>query len=85
MSDLLYISSILKGLLQRVQAAVETFLFWDEEVRAYEQREVCDQHLISLYIINSLVTWQVTRRKKIINQGKLISFNSQNRTKQWPL
>ncbi|XP_020616424.1 uncharacterized protein LOC110054378 [Orbicella faveolata] len=27
------------GLLQRVQAAVETFLFWDEEVRAYEQRE----------------------------------------------
>lgn len=28
-----------EGLLQRVQAAVETFLFWDEEVRAYEQRE----------------------------------------------
>lgn len=28
-----------EGLLQRVQAAVEIFLFWDEEVRAYEQRE----------------------------------------------
>ena len=63
---LTYISSILKGLLQRVQAAVETFLYWDEEVRAYEQREVCDQHLISSYIINRLVTWQVTRIESLI-------------------
>lgn len=34
---------ILKGLLQRVQTAVETFIYWDEEVRTYEQREVCEQ------------------------------------------
>ena len=40
---------ILKGLLQRVQTAVETFIYWDEEVRTYEQREVCEQQYFFIH------------------------------------
>ena len=47
-------SLILKVLLQRVQTAVEKFLFWDEQVRAYEQMKVGDQHLISPFNVNTL-------------------------------
>lgn len=31
---------MLQGLLHRVQSAVAKFLYWEEEVRAYEQMKV---------------------------------------------
>lgn len=46
---------MLQGLLQRVQAAVEKFLFWDEEVRAYEQRKVGNNNNNNIYIIKILI------------------------------